>query len=174
MALPDKPLNRIEQYLAKIGGDDVSLPDCPLNRIEIYLAKIAGQDVALPDGPLDRIEQYLAEIAGGAGNKNPYTKIGSGEFLVSTTDTADTEIGTITLDESLKTSDKMIYVKVRDKAGSRPGYFYGCDAFCSSVHEINNTVGTSIFAYLCYRVDSSGKYIVTIANSASNAKGVYP
>ena len=69
MALPDEPLTRGEQYLAKTSGQDVTLPDEPLTRMEQYLAKIAGQDVATPDAPLTRMEQYLAYIAekGGGG-----------------------------------------------------------------------------------------------------------
>lgn len=60
------PNNRIEQYLAKIKGDEVMIPDKPLNRIEKYLAIMAGQDYEIPS-PLNRIEQYLSEIAQGGG-----------------------------------------------------------------------------------------------------------
>ena len=63
MAIPDEPLTRGEQYLAKAAGEDVTLPDAPQTRAEQYLAKIAGQDVALPDAPLSRMEQYLDYIA---------------------------------------------------------------------------------------------------------------
>ena len=63
MALPDSPLTRGEQYLAKAAGQDTALPNVPLTRTEQYLAKIAGQDVSIPDVPLTRIEQYLAYIA---------------------------------------------------------------------------------------------------------------
>lgn len=70
MAIPDEPLTRGEQYLAKTAGQDVTLPDEPLTRMEQYLAKIAGQDVDTPDAPLTRMEQYLdyiAENGGGGG-----------------------------------------------------------------------------------------------------------
>lgn len=63
MAIPDKPLNRIEKYLAKWAGDTVSIPAEPLNRLEKYLAKIAGQNVQTPT-PLCRIEDYLDAIIG--------------------------------------------------------------------------------------------------------------
>ena len=71
MAIPNEPLTRGEQYLAKAAGEDVTLPDAPLTRMEQYLAKIAGEDVALPDAPLTRMEQYLdyiAEHGGGGGD----------------------------------------------------------------------------------------------------------
>lgn len=63
MALPDSPLTRVEQYLAKAAGQDTAIPDVPLTRVEQYLAKIAGEDVAVPDVPQTRIEQYLDYIA---------------------------------------------------------------------------------------------------------------
>lgn len=63
MALPETPLTRGEQYLAKAAGQDTAIPNVPLTRIEQYLAKIAGQDVAIPNVPLTRLEQYLAYIA---------------------------------------------------------------------------------------------------------------
>lgn len=64
----------------------MALPDNPLTRSEQYLAKIAGQDTALPDEPLTRLEQYLDYIAknGGSGGAsepleeiNTYTYTGS-------------------------------------------------------------------------------------------------
>lgn len=69
MALPDSPLTRGEQYLAKAAGQDVAIPDEPLTRVEMYLSKIATGDGNVPEEPLTRIEQYLAEIAenGGGG-----------------------------------------------------------------------------------------------------------
>jgi len=70
MALPDSPLTRGEQYLAKAAGEDTALPNVPLTRIEQYLAKIAGQDVAIPNVPLTRMEQYLAYIAENGGGSS--------------------------------------------------------------------------------------------------------
>ena len=74
MALPETPLTRGEQYLAKAAGQDTAIPNVPLTRVEQYLAKIAGQNVAIPNVPLTRLEQYLAHIAengsGGGGNPN--------------------------------------------------------------------------------------------------------
>ena len=61
--LPD-PVTRIELYLAKIAGEDVTLPERPITHIEQYLAKIAGEDVELPDYPKTRIEMLLANAAG--------------------------------------------------------------------------------------------------------------
>lgn len=70
MALPDSPLTRGEQYLAKAAGQETALPNVPLTRVEQYLAKIAGQDVAIPNVPLTRLEQYLAAIAENGGGSS--------------------------------------------------------------------------------------------------------
>lgn len=49
--LPDNPNTRLERYLARLAGQDVSIPDTPINRIECYLA-------------------YLIENGGGAAAPN--------------------------------------------------------------------------------------------------------
>lgn len=85
MALPETPLTRVEQYLAKTAGQDVALPNVPLTRLEQYLAKIAGQDVKIPDVPLTRKEQYLAEIAKNGGGSSvevvPLPVINNGTYI---------------------------------------------------------------------------------------------
>lgn len=39
----------------------------PESRVESYLAKAAGEDVTIPEEPLSRLEQYLEAIAEGGG-----------------------------------------------------------------------------------------------------------
>lgn len=48
MALPDEPHTRLETYLAKLAGQNVTIPDTPISRIECYL-------------------EYLCENGGGGG-----------------------------------------------------------------------------------------------------------
>lgn len=64
-----------------------------------------------------------------SGGDSPYTLLGSSEFSVTTTSTSAQSVGTITMGSSIYTADAIIYVKVRDKAGKRKGYFYGTDTF---------------------------------------------
>lgn len=40
---PDKPLNREEQYLSSIAGEDNAIPSCPASRKEAYLNAIDGR-----------------------------------------------------------------------------------------------------------------------------------
>lgn len=58
------PLSRVELYLAKAAGMDVTPPE-PKSRLELFLAKIAGMDVEMP-APLSLKEMWLAQVAGSA------------------------------------------------------------------------------------------------------------
>ena len=82
MAIPNKPIKRQEQYLAKIAGQESALPEEPITRKEFYLAKAAGQEVETPD-PITREEMYLDAIAEGGG--------GGSATLVDKTITANGE-----------------------------------------------------------------------------------
>lgn len=57
------------------------------------------------------------------------TLITSQEFNVSTSSTTATGLGNITGIPAAYTNNAIIYVRVRDKAGKRQGYFYGTDSF---------------------------------------------
>lgn len=58
------PLSRVELYLAKAAGLNVTPPE-PKSRLELFLAKIAGMDVEMP-APLSLKEMWLAHVAGSA------------------------------------------------------------------------------------------------------------
>ena len=63
---------------------------------------------------------------------------------------------TIALGSSYYTKDKIIYVKIRDKAGKQEGYCYGSDAFFMNYRAANNTTTTlAVPAVLCYRYTES-------------------
>lgn len=68
-----------------------------------------------------------------------YTKLGEADLTLSTTSTAQTEQLTIDCGEEAYTKDRMIYVRIRDKAGLRNGYFYGTDNFFFNTRKANNT-----------------------------------
>lgn len=57
------------------------------------------------------------------------TLITSQEFNVSTSSTTATNLGNVTGTQAAYTNNAIIYVRVRDKAGKRQGYFYGTDSF---------------------------------------------
>lgn len=94
-----------------------------------------------------------------------YTKLAEQDFTVNTSSTTQTDVGTIACGLSAYTTEKLLYVRIRDKAGKRNGYYFGSDSFYS-----NRGNGTAtIRGIVWYTVDSSG----TTKVNSSNA-GIYP
>lgn len=102
-----------------------------------------------------------------------YTKIAEQDFSVNTTSTSATSVGSITAGSAAYTDAKIVYVKIRDKAGPRTGYFTGSDNFF-----INNwpraNPGQTIqnAGRLIIRKDSSGNPQVYAAGTTTGY-GVY-
>ena len=66
--------------------------------------------------------------SGGGGGSSSWTKVAETSYQVSTTSTSAGTVATWKTGHSeLWTSDKFVYVRVRDTAGKRNGYFYGTD-----------------------------------------------
>ena len=77
---------------------------------------------------------------GGGGSS--YTLLGSTEIeITDVTSTAKT-FGEIVLDERVWTSEKIIYVRIRDKAGYRNQHLFGCDYFFINQIPANSIVDT--------------------------------
>ena len=84
-----------------------------------------------------------------SGGGSSYTLIASTSYQVNTTSTTAVSVGTFeTGDTSIWTSDKMVFVKIRDLAGRRNGYFYGSDSIICNNAPGNNLSSTS--NYLIY------------------------
>jgi hypothetical protein len=96
---------------------------------------------------------------GGGGGSSPWTKIAEQDFTVSTSSTSETYVGNFPnlAASAVWTSAKMIYVRVRDKAGKRNGYFYGSDTFYSNPNPANGST-TPLAAKVCiaYKVPDTG------------------
>ena len=60
------PLSRIELYLAKACGMDVTVPEQPESRLEDFLAVIAGDTSIVLPTPMSLTELWLNHVAGGA------------------------------------------------------------------------------------------------------------
>ena len=103
-----------------------------------------------------------------------YTLLGSAEFTVNTSSTTATSVGTIDCGTGAYTSDKIIYIKVRDKAGRRNGYFAGSDVFFMNQNPANNSTSTQTSAvkYQHYITDANLKNGQSNV-SASTGYGVY-
>ena len=73
-----------------------------------------------------------------------WTKVAETSYQVSTTGTSATTVATWATGHSeIWTSDKIVYVRIRDTAGKRNGYFYGTDTFFLNMYPANNSSSTS-------------------------------
>lgn len=107
-----------------------------------------------------------------------WTKVAETSYQVSTTGTTATTVATWETGHSeLWTSDKIVYVRVRDTAGKRTGYFYGVDQFFFNYAKINHPGYTDVGEYLgtitnIWRCDSNGQYAARYGYN-STGYGVY-
>lgn len=104
-----------------------------------------------------------------------YTKLGEGEVTVNTSSTAQTQQLAIQCGEEAYTQDRMIYVRIRDKAGKRPGYFLGTDNFFFNSRKASGTTHdcdhcarvlyyrTTYSSYYAYTRDPYGIYAYSIS-----------
>lgn len=116
----------------------------------------------------------------GGGGSSAWTKVAEKSYTTSTTGTSAATIETWATGHSeIWTSDKWVYVRIRDTAGKRDGYFYGGDQLFYNVTLINGTSSTYIATALSiYTRYASGKFTVTSTNTASSygvfADRLYP
>lgn len=104
--------------------------------------------------------EITVNVQGGGGSSN-WTLLGTQEFTVNTTTTSNKAVGTFTV--SGISASKYIFVRIRDKAGKRNGYFYGTD----SIGSLYNTVVQT--QTVVTHVDSQGNYI-----GYPNKAGLFP
>lgn len=106
---------------------------------------------------------------GGGGGGSSYTLLASKEYEVSTTSTSETTVGTFTVEGSY-TKDYIVYVKVRDKAGKRNGYWRGGDFWFVNNFAANGSTSTlTTYGKIIIFPYASGVY-----STASTSSGVYP
>lgn len=113
---------------------------------------------------------YITELSDGGSSYTPIS-VGTIEVTANVTSTTAVEVTRGTIDTSALSSSKMIYVKIRDKAGKRNGYFWGTDTFFLMWRSSD---GTTYYnpAKQTYRVNSSGG-TVAYTPSSSNQYGIY-
>lgn len=113
------------------------------------------------------------QATGTASGSSGWELLGSSEFTVNSTSTSASSVGTINCGSSASNKSKIIYVKVRDKAGKRAGYFLGSDAFFINYRKANGstsalTYGGRIITY--YSTSSQyGQYV----GATTTGYGVY-
>ena len=102
-----------------------------------------------------------------------WTLLGTANYTVNTTSTSAADVGTISCGASAWTKNKILYVKVRDKAGKRNGYFLGSDVFFFNRQNANGgTTTINNASRAIHSVNSSGAYQFNFP-SGTNGYGVY-
>lgn len=84
--------------------------------------------------------------------------LGTTSITTSSTSTSATAVGTVTL-SSAWTSAKIIYVRVKDRAGKRAGYFYGHDTYFTNFRIKNGSTSTlTTGAHMTYAYTSGNAW----------------
>jgi hypothetical protein len=98
--------------------------------------------------------------------------LGSTEITTSSTSTTATSVGTLTIPEAYD-ANKIIMVRVRDKAGKLAGYLYGSDSFFMNYQDASGATSTITYAgRLIHRVTSAGAY-TSYVGATTTGYGVY-
>lgn len=129
---------------------------------------------------------------GDGGGGSSYTLLTSAEFEVNTTSTSLIDVGTIQAGVSAFTSAKILYVKIRDKAGPRSEYYLGSDCFFFNPNPANGGTSTwsnigignyryygdsyynssNTYGIFAYSVDSSGDILIRARYSSVSSSTI--
>lgn len=128
---------------------------------------IEGKGVTVPSTTtLDGYSTLIDSISSGT---NSWTKLGETNITTASTSTSNANIGSVSCGSAASTKDKIIYVRVRDTAGPRAGYFLGSDTFFVNTNKANgSTSAMSTAARLIHRYTTSSQY-----GAYSGTYGVY-
>lgn len=111
--------------------------------------------------------------ASGGGGGSSWKHLAHEELEVSTTSTSFTPVGTIIVGYEAFNAAQFIYVRVRDKAGARNGYYSGGDTFISNLTATADNNPASRFAPTYIRKDDSGTWGMNTALTSSSY-GIVP
>lgn len=145
-------------------------------------ATVTKAILAHPHGQEDYDGLSKVTVAAVVPTSSSYTLLGSHEFTVNTTSTSAASVGTFTVPTTVWTKDKAIYIRIRDKAGKRAGYFYGTDnwfinlnaqtgstsAFSAGLRYIRRYSSSSVFGqYYGSSTTGYGVYVYSIAKNGT-------
>lgn len=163
------------------------LPTAPSWRSEEFLmgilAGIKGVSGATVPEPAWNDEKYLSAIFGEVdGGVAKCKLLASEEFTVNTSSTSSIDVGAVAAGAAAYTSDKIIYVRVRDKAGVRNGNFTESDSWFinpypakGQTYDANSAtmsygkgeIGTSKCGVYPSRIDKNGKVFIVAKYSST-------
>lgn len=103
----------------------------------------AGVTVQVGDSDdADSVASVLGTYVGGGSS---YTLLHSEDISVNTTSTTVANVKTINGIANAWVSDAIIYIRIRDKAGPRNGYFYGSDNFVVNPNPKNGSTSSTYY-----------------------------
>lgn len=134
---------------------------------------IEGKGVTVPSSTtLDGYAALITSIPTGGGESS-WTKLGETDISVTSTSTSAASAGTIACGSAAFTKDKIIYVRIRDKAGKREGYFLGSDTFFININKANGSTSTfNMAGRFIHRYTTSSQYDLSLG-AIQNGYGVY-
>ena len=141
--------------LPKTGGGEARFDDASVTTAEA--ADVASGKIFLAaDGT------PTTGTGSGGGGSSPWKHILTQDVTVNTTSTQAATAATLKCGAEIATKDKIIWVRIRDKAGPRAGYCYGSDAFFVNYNKANGSTSTfAVPAVLCLRYTTSSAYAGT-------------
>lgn len=133
----------------------------------------SAQYLNIPEGYNDTAQFYT--IAAASGGSSAWTKVAETSYQVSTTGTSATTVATWETGHSeIWTSAKILYIRVRDTAGKRAGYFYGSDNIIISCLSINGATPSSTSEFIRYYTSVTSDSAYTVRNATgTTGYGVY-
>lgn len=133
---------------------------------------VSGVTVKVGDASDDDCVASVTGTASGGGSN--YTLLATKDFTVNTTSTSAGSVGTVSVGSDALTTAKVIYVKIRDKAGPRAGYFLGSDCYFYNATLANGSYGSALttMGRLIHRYTSASQYAVYVG-ATTTGYGVY-
>lgn len=111
--------------------------------------------------------------ASGGGGSSSWTHLAHAEYELSTTSTSWVTVGSIDVGLKGFNAARFIYVRVRDKAGSRVGYYSGSDMFIPNSYALAASGGSLRYGPIYYTYSGSGTNPWSMASALySSAYGI--
>ena len=133
---------------------------------------VSGSETKTENGTFDvtNLAELVVNVPTGGGS---YTLLGEKDVTANTTGTSATSLDSITVGAAAWTKAKMIYVRIRDKAGPRAGYFYGSDNIFINYNLANSsTTAITTAGRLIHRYSTSSQWGL-YSGATSTGYGVY-
>ena len=172
-------INALTTYANEVtGGSDTNLSDAVHTLASGYggsatlITKTITENgtYSAEDDSADGYSSVTVNVPSSAASS--WTKVAETTYQVSTTSTSTTMVAAWETGHSeIWTGSKRVYVRIRDTAGKRAGYFYGSDNFFILTPDVDSFTKSIQGVGSVLRVESDGTY--GISNVSNGGYGVY-